>query len=748
MSRLYLDTETVGLHGTIALLQYAYDDAVPTLWTPWHKSVISNINLFTEIINTPSTLVGYNLAYDVFHLAKFFTTLILLEDKSRLLEDCVKDMVRLEKQARFGPCIKFASVLDLMLHARKTEFQSLMNRKDISILKIPSVAAESICLLLNKETHIDDIYFAKHADPSRRWVIHDHKDPRFKNIVLSFASSTSLKAFTQYVLKTKTIKYDEVARKYKGTEFGYAPCAGDWGDYVLAEAEHWAYSAEAREYAANDIIATRDLDNYFNNPEPNDVDSILACAVGVIRWHGYNLDLDAIRKRRDEKQAVMDSAELQWSSVDECKKYLLDALSDTERTIVETRGTGKMVLEELSKWHKAEVCKPCSGLGCDLCKYEGMIESTELHEAAKRAKHISMLRRTFKEIELYDKLLLAGRFHASFNIIGTKSSRMSGDNDLNAQGINKSSDIRKMFALTDPGYVLCGGDFSAFEVVLMDAAYNDPDLRAELLSGKKIHGLFGTYLFPGNTYEDILKTDGLPGTADLYTRSKSGVFALGYGGTTYTLVTKTGVSEEAAKDAFERWTSKYKVWGRKRKEYEDMFCSMRQPNGQGTAVVWHEPADYIESIFGFRRYFTLENAISKMLYNLAQTLKGKWEGRVVRNNREQTIGGACQSAFYGAAFRIQARNMRAAGNHVIQSSGATLTKGLQAHLWELQPVGIHQFRILPMNVHDEIMAPMLPELVPLAEKRVKEFIDHNKTIVPLLKMDWKSGMSSWAEKKK
>ena len=51
--------------------------------------------------------------------------------------------------------------------------------------------------------------------------------------------------------------------------------------------------------------------------------------------------------------------------------------------------------------------------------------------------------------------------------------------------------------------------------------------------------------------------------------------------------------------------------------------------------------------------------------------------KVVRRERVQTACNALRSSLFGAAFQVQAANMRAAGNHVIQSAGATLTKGLQ-----------------------------------------------------------------------
>ena len=119
------------------------------------------------------------------------------------------------------------------------------------------------------------------------------------------------------------------------------------------------------------------------------------------------------------------------------------------------------------------------------------------HPAALRAKEILESRRAKKDVELYDKLLLAGRFHPSFKVIGTLSSRMSGTDKLNPQGINSAEEIRSCFPLADfaSGEILCGGDFVSFEVVLAEAIYNDDKLREDLKAGKSIHGLFAEQLF-------------------------------------------------------------------------------------------------------------------------------------------------------------------------------------------------------------------------------------------------------------
>ena len=60
--------------------------------------------------------------------------------------------------------------------------------------------------------------------------------------------------------------------------------------------EHWANNEKAREYATEDVVYTRDLDTHFGHPEPNDDDSVLACMVAAVRWHGFKIDIEGIKQ--------------------------------------------------------------------------------------------------------------------------------------------------------------------------------------------------------------------------------------------------------------------------------------------------------------------------------------------------------------------------------------------------------------------------------------------------------------------
>jgi hypothetical protein len=187
---------------------------------------------------------------------------------------------------------------------------------------------------------------------------------------------------------------------------------------------------------------------------------------------------------------------------------------------------------------------------------------------------------------------------------------------------------------------------------------------------------------------------------------------------------------------------------RKREELAMEFCSMRQPGGIGTKVEWYEPSDYIESIFGFRRYFTLENNVCRALFDLANSLPQRIQKqlagvRVVRRDREQNGVGALQSALYAAAFSIQAQNMRAACNHVIQSPEGTIAKEFQRALWDEQPTGVNSWIIRVFNMHDELLNVNDGSVdTTVIRDRI---IGKYKEWIPLLQWDWNK-MNYWSDK--
>lgn len=91
--------------------------------------------------------------------------------------------------------------------------------------------------------------------------------------------------------------------------------------------------------------------------------------------------------------------------------------------------------------------------------------------------------------------------------------------------------------------------------------------------------------------------------------------------------------------------------------------------------------------------------------------------------------------------------MRAAANHEIQSPGGQITKHAQRAIWDLQPVGVHELVVAPMNVHDEVMCVTHPDYVSRVTEKVSEVVESYRPQVPLIGMTWNESQANWAEKK-
>ena len=837
MQLCFFDTETCGYHGPTVLIQYAINDGPIILHEVWCEPIRDTLDLIEAFCDVDA-VVGFNLAFDWFHICKTYNTLALLGEKVGYDEeprDHIDTYAELEEAARDGDCVKPKSAMDLMLFARKGPYQSTMDRKDIAIRRVPKVLAVPVMRELERRIELDDLYFARKKD-KQRWKIYPSRDwktgkddPEFRDIVLKFAASSALKVLAKHCLHLKdsheVLLFGEVHCERTPIEVAWAPCATSisskandwfvergrkkgyaWPAVITYHIEHWRFDQRARRYAEDDVTYTRGLYEAFGSPEHGDDDSILACLVGANRWRGFSVDLEELKRLRKQeliKTKVAPRAPAQVYA------YLTQVLSPTEKAVFDEKGsTKKVVLEDLTTWET--VCADCKGEGCTKCHKKGTVK----HPVAIRAEEVLDSRKAYNKVTLFDKLIEAGRLHPAASVIGSLSSRMAGRTEvgdgkrsanLNALGIQRDKVIRRAFPLATGDLVLNGGDFAAFEVSIADARYDDPELRKQLLtcfhckytrtleeidevycpscgyaadscktckrtllineSGgyvcecdnpvpkgepeetlRKIHGLFAMELKPGMSYDDIVATKGT--SEDLYDMGKRGIFSQFYGGNEDTLVNRLNIDKETAVATNARFATKYQGVGRARREIFEKFCSMRQPKEFGK-VYWNEPSDYVESLTGFPRYFTLENKICHALFKLAENPPKAWntlEQRCVRRERSQKIGGAVRSAVFAAAFQIQASNMRAAANHEIQSTGAVLTKRLQVKLWRHQPPGVSPWRIQLLNIHDELMTPAAADLEEQLKQDIVDFVQEERTLIPLLKIDWGSNLESWADK--
>jgi len=600
---------------------------------------------------------------------------------------------------------------------------------------------------LKQKVKIDDIYFAK-SQNGCQWRIMDldidgkeittdttkERDPDFVNLKLVFHPSAALKAIMESVLGHDVTTFNEFDNLKKPDEYGWWPCSGNWLSVARQHIWEWSNDERRLKYARDDVEYTRELYQYFGCPEAGDDDSELAWGVGAIYWRGIAVDIEACRARLLKANDLIEACPINVNAPVTVKQYLHEVCTPLQRMAIPN--TSKEVMTAISKW--------------DI--------NVELK---KRITLVTDARRAYKEKDLLEKLIIAGRLYVNFKVIGTKSNRMSGGNEsfvsrggsINPQGIKKEGDIRACFRLALVDDTLCGGDFDSFEVSIAEAEWHDNVLREDLKSGKKLHALVGANIY-GMSYDEIIATKELSeqDPNGYYARAKRFVFGNMYGAELAKSASVLGLSEEETQEGIKRHEARYPGIRRARERIFEDFAALRQPNGIGTEVVWTEPKEFVESMLGFKRFFKMEYSVIRALFDMARdpgdALKeaGKGLGKVKRRDRLQTVNGALASALYAAAFNLQAKVMRSAANHKIQSPGGQITKNIERRIWDVQPCGVCGWKVMIFNVHDEVMAPCTADVIDQVKSIVNSTVESYRPVIPFISMKWKIGLKNWGEK--
>jgi hypothetical protein len=743
----WFDTESKGLVGPLSTIQWKTDGGPTNIHLVWDEPARDTLLLIERMLD--EDLVGFNVTHDAFQICKGYCILRLL-DPSR--PPTKAGWLAVQREAVRGPCLKPRGILDLMLHAMRGPLQSTMERDDIRIKKVPAALAPWLAQELQTRIKLPGIYF-HYRDGGYQWRVEEDPDrPGLPDVVLRWGASRGLKPIGQHVLGLQVLEYN-MPSQFRPKERLFDPFGDGWVPHSDYHDAFWRVDPRAKQYALEDVSKlTYGLWEHFGKPPVNDTDSILAWLIGASRWRGFSLDLALLRDIKAEAEVAMNAAPRAPKTV----LYELHKRCSPMEAINVTNTCAETLAEiaggrEGGRWS--------GGWG-------------DAHPAAQFARQVVVARSKEKERDMAEKLLSVGSFHPDAKVIGALSGRMSGAGGINMHGIpgaQKGSRMRHAFLLADGmvplygdgeeflmadrgwtmwehaprdefGELLDAGDFESFEVAIAAAVYDDANLTADLMSGKKIHAIYGSIMY--ELEYSVVKND-----KALYNDSKRAFLGRLYGAQDPKVAKVLNRPIEQIQRNEKKLAGRYPGIGKARQATADRFCSMTQPGGLRTQVIWKEPAEYEESLFGFRRYFTLENDICRVLYELGQSPPDGLRGMDLvqrTRGRTQTTGGAVQSAIFAAAFGIQASAMRQAANHRIQSTGAWITKELQRALWDLQPVGITPWRVRPMQVHDEIQCPRIPQLD--LRPTVASVVERFRPRIPLLRMDWLCGLRSWAEK--
>lgn len=740
--RIWFDTESIQFLGATMLIQYARENDRDNiiLHDIFDRPVIDTLELIQELVHKDTTLVGYNLQHDAYHLSRTFNCLKNLSQHGSPPDPY--EYAQIEHVTKNDLCVLPHKCVDLMIAGRRNKLQSTMKQHPIIIRRIPRSLSGILIEHLNK-IEIPSIYFAK-SKKGKHWVIKNIDaetgeqlantdkrpcDPNLVDLVLNFAPSAKLKDICKHILGFKDTEEYTSSRKYK--EMGWNPRNGEWIEVFAEHYSTWKLVQKQREYARRDIIYTQAIDEWLGYPEPCR-DSHLAAFIGNTYWSGFGLDMKEVTRQESR---------------------LKNSIKRRERRIPINIRSPKQVLPWLQ-----EVCHPIEKLVVTSSDKETLkaLESSANKKLRLRAIMIKELRAKKYEYDILKRLKKAGRLYVTFTVAGTRTNRSSGGDSINKtksinpQGIKKG-EMRRCINFKDKDYVVSGGDFSGFEVAIYTAVYKDPKLLQELQSGKKIHALWGSFLY-NLSYEDVLATSEIKATEEdgFYSRAKNSFFAMLYGAQVDKVAEITWLTVEEVQIAFNNFLNTYTKVKESQEQNKTDYSCIKQLQAGGT-VQWIEPKKYKESFLGFRRDFSFEFSVIKQIFEIAAHLpkeiieRGKSIG-VLRRDRMQSGSGAIRSALFGACGNLMGKVQRIAGNFEIQSPGGEITKELQYEISLLQPKGIAKYQVKTFNMHDEVNVMHAAELSDVIKNIVNNFVNRYKSYVPLLKIDWKQDMDSWADK--
>ena len=770
MQTAYIDTETLGLYGPMAILQYAFDDDAPTLYNPWLEPAGKTRALIRRFIG--SRIVAHNLTFDHQKLHGFWAGISNFADDERPIDD-VERFVRDEYECRNDACLKPAAAVCTLLVCQKELGGSALAAKEIRVRKVPEHAADLLAGMLNEVTDLPKILFARHKIKRKPWgVAESDAGAGWSDVVLKFAPSNGLKDVAKYVLGhdgTQKIGA-EVLPPQMPDELGYCPYVHVlahrmechdmqlWPELLQSHIDFWNTDPSAVKYALDDIILLRDLDHYLTDKGlklDTDFDSEIACQVASCRMAGFTIDHRKLGHQISKSQEVVDDAKINVDSPKQVREYLGDVLDPLEQHVI-ADSCDKSVLKSIVKEFNASEREECCGDGCEYCEGKGYIDAGPL-PVANRAAHILDVRKHKKRMQLYSKLLTAGAAFPSFRVIGAKSGRMSGADGLNYHGIDSSNEIREIFNLTrDKDWVVCGGDMNSQELAIAAAVMKDESLGDVLRENKKLHAIFAASA-SGLPYDQIMKyaDDKSRPESKWYAQGKVCAYSIMYGASAFNVSQTLGCEMDVAQQRIDDFFAQFPHMAETRKAVKQTFTVLTS-DADGRMVLRQPEKNYVESAFGFRRSFQTEldvmfairdamrmvNVYRKERPELAPVLNKA----VIRKEKKgiQRTAGALSSALYACIFSLQGKILRAALNHLIQSAGRTCTLRVQKRIWdEVQPQGIHPFEVKLMSVHDEIATVSPTRNVQTIEDAVvSEMADLTATI-PLLSLDWGSDVGSW-----
>lgn len=709
-SLLFIDVESVGLNGPCKLIQFALNDSpvqMITLKKGWESNAetLRQLDLvYGYLYDANVTAVGFNIGFDYFHLYRTW--------HSRLGYN------QLSRQFTVKPFL--CKTKDLMIDAQLNgpfapwAFSKKKGASKVRIGKIPTPCLDIVAERVMAEVDPllpphSTIHYSEHEVKGRKDL---------KTLSFGVTCSIGLKAHMEH-WGEKVIKLKDCWPLPEFKEQLHLPYWGD--EYAALEEEADRVLSDPSSpfftYAADDIRYTRRMFSEFQRPRPNHHDSTVA-AVAFTRYYGIPLDRTALQESKSAMERRVEDARNLLVGVD--LGSWQQKLKKLKEYVPFAAAANKKVLEGLAAQdfgpEANAVIKAMLSYGSLMQRLNQMVKALECK---------------------------TGKLHVDLKVCGTATGRMAGTGAFNIQGVAKEKP-------TDPSYVpgfrtailtRMVGDFTAFEVTLAAAVWNDKQLLQDLTDGTDIHLMAASLFHPkwpkGLKYEDADKRD--PLIAFCRDQAKTTIFAILYGAEVFKIASILKITEAQALEAMERLFSRWPTVKKYRAERTAEVVT-------GDTEKWKEDSvarmkSSVTDLTGYTRHFDFEKTVADKLWRLASK---KWDlplGETIRQEEKgkQTYKQAVRSGLLGAALGLQKAVARQLINSPIQGTGANFTKQLGALVWETYHTPF-------LNNHDELVFIDHENLDTLGvQSMVKEWIRGKKALVPHIEFDLKE-TERWSDK--
>lgn len=710
-TKVYFDSESVGLCGPAKLVQYSIDDGpvqfIP-LYRGWERNQETRDRLtkLFRLLDDPEVLfIGYNTAFDLFHLYRTMHKLEGYEydSKERPIQPLRCKVLDLYvASCDHSPLAPFA-------------FSKGASRSIAAVRRIPRRVAGVVA------SRVEEV-----LRPLLPRVVelkrHEKEVKGNKNLVTlcwTLDGRMSLKNLMQ-VYGLTTLKLQELwPLPPKGSEKPWLPYPDPevhgpvelQCDTIMSDPTNPFWK-----YAELDIWFLKILEEKLGFPTP-DHHSTCTHIVAYTRYYGYPLDRGVLEATRVEYKKKIEKAEKTLEGVNlKSPKQKLELLRKYDPLIA---SSSKKILKIV-----AESDRPSA------VPAKAMMDFTAYTQRLLQVEKVLECK--------------TGRAHPTLRVMGTRTGRMAGEAGLNWQGIPQA---KKGIGIRAAMGAAAVGDWSQFEVAIAAAAYPDDMIQYDLDHGIDAHTMNAVLMQPeakkrGWSYEQMkhLVDSGDETAAALRKATKPATFGLQYFCQAPKVAETLGITLGQAEEALGAYYARYQGFARYKKRIEDETETADTEHWSRDSVK-HMAREVID-MTGYRMRWDFEAAVAEALWQLGGTgIQTGVEGSIIRTPEKgmQTYDGAVKSALLGGAIAIQAAVSRQRGNALVQATGANLTKMLAATIWK-------RFHTPTSNVHDELVfAPHTNFDNAGIQACIEEFTTQWKPRIKSLFFDYKP-TRVWADK--